>query len=61
VLPCPEDDWQAAGADNISATKSLTLFKAAVVEGDDTLKQVFNLSETGLFWKHMSIHIFINI
>ena len=53
---------EAAAADHITAEEfSRTLFKKFITDGGYTPKQVFNLDETGLFWKRMPSRTFISI
>jgi hypothetical protein len=38
-----------------------SLFKVTIVEGGYTVRQVFNLDELHLLWKHVAIYSFISI
>lgn len=50
---------EAASADNESATAYTSKFKDIIREGEYSSKQVFNVDETGLFWKKMPTRTYV--
>ncbi|XP_076035908.1 uncharacterized protein LOC143021925 isoform X5 [Oratosquilla oratoria] len=51
---------EAASADEEAASAFPAFFKTRVEEGGFTPKQVFNINETGLFWKKMPTRTYIS-
>uniref|UniRef100_K7G2M2 HTH CENPB-type domain-containing protein n=1 Tax=Pelodiscus sinensis TaxID=13735 RepID=K7G2M2_PELSI len=51
---------KAAAADMEAAESFPAIFEAIIKEGGYSSKQVFNLDETGLFWKRMSARTYIS-
>ena len=52
---------KAAAADHAATKKFPAVFKSVIADGGYTPSQVFNLDETGLYWKHMLSRTFISI
>ncbi|XP_066547533.1 tigger transposable element-derived protein 1-like [Amia ocellicauda] len=52
---------EGAAADQIAADEFSSLLQTAVNEGDYDARQVFNIDETGLFWKRMPSRSFLSV
>ena len=52
---------EAAAANHAAAKKFRAAFKSMIADGGYTPSQVFNLNKTGLYWKCIPSHTFINI
>jgi hypothetical protein len=51
---------EAASADHQAALEFPDTFKAIIKHGNYPPQLVFNVDETGLYWKHMPSRTFIN-
>ena len=50
---------EAASANNEAAAKYPMELQSIIERGEYSDKQIFNLDETGLYWKHLPSHTFI--
>lgn len=51
---------EAASADHVAAQSCTGILKEIFESGDYSSKQIFNVNETGLFWKKMPSRTFIS-